>query len=241
MPTTEPEPLSLAKPVALIRKMSHDLRGPLSAITATSELFEEGAYGELTDKQERAIQRINRNGQRLTTILDHLILYITGESRDFPLLAQPFDPRAVLDAVVDQVRPALADRPITLELTVGKNLPAQLTGDVTAVRQVLLALLWNAVGFTQEGQIQVISKWSTRIGWTIRVQDTGIGIGADSVSHIFEPFWRGAQTIVPVPTAGSGLGLAAARALTSVMNGRLKLEQSSPAGSTFRLMLPLKK
>jgi signal transduction histidine kinase len=240
-PSTENEPLSLATPVALMRKMSHDLRGPLSAITATSELFEEGAYGEVSEKQERAIQRIYRNGMRLTTILDHLILYITGESRDYPLYVQPFDPRAVLDAVVDQVKPALANRPVAIEITIGKTLPANLTGDVAAIRQILLALLWNAVGFTREGTIQVVSKWSTRTGWTIRVIDTGIGITPEAAPHIFEPFWRGAQTVVRVPSAGSGLGLAAARALTAIMSGRLKLEQSTSAGSTFRLTLPLKK
>lgn len=233
--------MSLATPTALMRRLSHDLRGPLSAITATSELFEEGAYGDLSDKQERAIQRISRNGARLKTILDQLILYITGESRDYPLLAQPFDPRAVLDAVIDQVSPSIADKPLTIELTIGKGLPTQLTGDVTAVRQILLAMLWNAIAFTRDGQIHVISKWHARTGWTIRVQDSGIGIEAEAALHIFEPFWRGAQPFTPVPTAGSGLGLAAARALTSAMNGRLKLEQTSPAGSTFRLTLPLKK
>lgn len=233
--------LSFADPARLVRQMSHDMRGPLNAITATSDMFMEAAYGELTEKQQRAMQRIQRNGSRLTVMLDHFSLYVKANSGTYESQAQAFDPRLLLGTLVSEVCKAAAEFSLEVTATFSSNTPAFLTGDREAVCHICAALLWNAVAFTEAGSIHVDSKWAARKGWSIRVTDSGTGIEPQSAPHVFVPFYRGAQPVHAVPTAGCGLGLAVAKALTDAMNGRLALESTSPTGSTFLLTLPLKK
>jgi signal transduction histidine kinase len=103
----------------------------------------------------------------------------------------------------------------------------------------VLALLWNAVAFSERGGITLRSSWDVLSSvWTIEVCDEGSGIAPENVSHIFELFWRQGEQ-PPNSTSGYGVGLAMARALTRLMNGQLTLEKTGPQGSEFCLSLPL--
>lgn len=232
------EPPSLSNPVRLMRLMSHDMRGPLSVLTGTSEMFADGLYGPLTPQQTRAIERIRRSSYRLVTLLDDLMGYVKAQAGQYPFKTDIFSPRMLFDEVCQPVREAAQAKNLAVQWQVEDTVPSTLVGDVEVVRRVLLALLWNAVGFTSQGSVQIESAWLPDQRWQVIVRDTGPGISDEHTAHIFEPFWSGIEH-PSVPTSGFGLGLAMARAFVQSMQGDLVLKETGPGGSTFCLQLPL--
>jgi two-component system sensor histidine kinase/response regulator len=234
----EREPLSLSTPVRLMRQMAHDMRGSLGALTGTSDMFAEGVYGQLTPQQTRAIDRIRRNSHRLLALLDDLMVYVKAEAGEYPLNPAAFAPRGTLAAVCQQIKPTAEAKGLQVRLDVETSVPEQLLGDEAAISRILLAVLWNAVGFTSQGSIWIESAWATDGYWRIDIRDTGPGIAREDVPHIFEPFWRG-EVRPQMPTSGYGLGLAMAQALAALLGGKLFVQQTGVTGSTFRLQLAL--
>src|SRR5437867_2040121 len=100
VPQPEPEqPISLDKPVALLRRLNHDLRNPLNAVLATANMLHEGIYDPLSPGQLRAVQRIERNTHRILALLDGVIGYVKAEAGELPLMAKDFDPRHLLEDI----------------------------------------------------------------------------------------------------------------------------------------------
>lgn len=222
----------------LLRKMGHDMRVPLNTLISTSDMLVAGIYDPLTPKQSKAAVRLQRNSHRLLAMLDDFVTYMKADAGELLFNVQPFDPCVQLQTWCDQVRPTAEEKGLTLHLTTAEDVPATLTGDETAVSRIVLALLWNAVSFTLKGEIRVTSGWTANQEWLITIEDSGPGITADELPHIYEPFWRGAERPI-VPTAGAGLGLPLAAALAKAMQGQFDLKQTSPQGSTFCVQLPL--
>jgi signal transduction histidine kinase len=232
------EPLSLHQPIRLMRQMSHDMRVPLTALISTGDLFAEGSYGELTPKQTRANERIRRCSRRLLAILDDMMTYVKAEAGEFPLTTKPFDPRAILDRVSNQVQPTVKEKDLQFSVLTSAAVPTMLLGDEAVVTRIVAALVWNAVSFTVKGDVRVETDWISDGTWLVTVRDSGSGISPESATHIFEPFWRGDER-PQVPTSGCGLGLAMALALVKLMRGTLTLKETNATGSTFALSLPL--
>jgi signal transduction histidine kinase len=218
--------------------MAHDMRGPLATLTGTSDMLAQGIYGGLTPQQARANERIQRNSYRLVALLDDLIAYVKAQSDQFPLNVALFEPRALLNTLREQTTPLATSKGLTLQWKVADDLPKVLVGDPSAIGRILLALLWNAIGYTDVGNIWVDSRWSHENQWITSVRDSGPGIALERSQDIFEPFYRGEQR-PQMPSSGFGLGLAMASALAQLMRGQVILETSSPQGSTFCLQLPL--
>ena len=221
----------------LLRKLGHDMRGPLNILISTSDMLAEGNYGPLTPKQERATARLQRSSTRLLAILDDFMTYIKASASELPLNPQPFDPRAQLALWCEPVREASEAQGLAFHLTTTEGVPQTLQGDETALRRTVQALLWNALAYTAQGEICVGSDWSPETGWRVSVRDSGTGITEQDVPHIFEPFWRG-EARPQLPTAGAGLGLPLALALARLMQGDLTLKEAAP-GCHFCLQVPL--
>lgn len=224
--------------IELLRKMGHDMRAPLGSIISTSDMLAEGVYDTLTPKQVRANDRMRRNSRRVLAILDDFVTYVKADAGQIDLTAKPFDPRASLSDWCGQTKSVCGEKGLVLYLTTEKCVPAHLIGDTTVISKAILPLLWNAVAFTSEGSIWVESDWSSDHTWHISVRDSGVGIPADHIPHIFDPFWRGEER-PQVATAGAGLGLPMSLSLVKLMKGRLMLKETSSQGSTFCLELPL--
>jgi signal transduction histidine kinase len=222
--------------IELLRKMGHDIRAPLGSVISTSDMMAEGIYEALTPKQARANERIRRNSRRALAILDDFITYVKAEAGEMELANAPFDPRASLEGWRGEVAEAASAKNLALHLATSDDVPTQLVGDAAAIGRTVLPLLWNAVTYTAAGAVWVESGWNGC--WVIRVRDSGQGIPADSIPHIFEPFWRG-EDRPQVTTAGAGLGLPLALALATRMNGRLALEGTGAEGSVFCLEIPV--
>lgn len=233
MPTQSPDARRLTEQ---IRRFAHDMRTPLGSLISTVEMLSSGGYDPLTPKQARAVERAARVSQRTLTMLEDFVIYVKAQSADLSLHPTPFHPVVLLERALDKVRATAASKGLSLTLE-GAGTPLTLTGDTMLIPRVIEPLLWNAVAFTERGGVTVRSAWDGRV-WEVGVEDTGIGISAEQQPHIFEAFWRG-DARPQVPTAGAGLGLAVAQALTVLMLGTLTLERSDETGSTFLVRLPL--
>lgn len=234
------EALDFAELVRLMRQMAHDMRGPLGVLSITADMLVQGGYGELNPKQVRAAKRMQRANNRILTLLDDFMAYVKAEAQQLPLDVGPFDPQALLADLRDTALPEAQARNLTVRLVADENLPPILCGDATLIRRVMLALLWNAVVFSVQGEITLRSSWVTATStWILEVSDEGGGIAPEHAPHIFKPLWRGAER-PQSPTSSFGIGLAMAQALTRMMSGQLTLEKTGPDGSVFCLRLPLR-
>lgn len=225
--------------VQLLRKMAHDMRVPLNTIISTGDMLAEGVYDPLTAKQSKAITRLQRNNLRLLAILDDFIAYVKADAGEMVLASKVFDPRATIDDCLNQVRPDAEEKGLKVRLTLSESMPAMVMGDESAVKRIVLALLWNAVSHTSSGEVHLQSEWTPEKVWNITVEDTGSGISDVDRPYIFEPFWRG-EARPQVPTAAAGLGLPLALAFAKVMGGDVTLKATSMRGSTFSVTLPIK-
>lgn len=221
-----------------MRQMSHDMRGVLATLQLTSDMLMQGTYGALTSEQGRATQRIQRNTQRMVTLIDDIMTYVKIETDQYALKPMPFEPRALLANLYQQIAPLAEAKGLTLHWTIADHLPERLVGDGAEISRMVLALLWNAIGFTAKGDVWMDSGWTSDGQWLTTVRDTGPGIPAETQPSLFQPFYRGDQR-PQMPSSGFGVGLAMTAALAKLMNGQVLLEKSGSEGSTFRLQLPL--
>jgi len=236
---TTSEPLSLADPARLMRQMSHDLRSPMNVLTATLSMLVEGVYGDLTPEMKKAAVRMKRNNDRLLYILDSFMFYVKAEAGQYEPLLDDFDAYKFLKDLFAAVRPITEAASINSSVVIDPTVPPQLRGDVRAIREVLMALVWNAVGFTEDGGAVRLAAAYTDERLCVTVRDTGPGIAPEDVARMYEPFYRNIQPLRMTPTPGCGLGLTAAKSLTQAMKGELKLDQTNEHGSIFSVVLPL--
>lgn len=233
------EMLDFARLVHIMRQMAHDMRGPLGVVSVTSDMFVQGGYGELSPKQERAAKRLQRASGRAITLLDDIMAYVKAEAQQLPLDIGVFDPRMLAADAQKVVLPEAQAKNLSFCLVNEENVPPKLWGDAALIRRIVLALLWNAIAFSERGEITLRSGWDAALSiWTIQVSDEGSGIAPVNISHIFDLFWRQGEQPQNL-TSGCGVGLAMARALARLMDGQLTLEKTGPQGSVFCLRLPL--
>ena len=218
--------------------MSHELRTPLNAIGGYAQLIEMGVHGPVTEAQTAALARIKKAQQHLLRLINDVLDLARIEARRVEFELAPFPLKEAVDGVLPMVEPQLAARRIHHEVRVADTLVAH--ADVSKVQQIVLNLLSNAAKFTPaDGRVTVeASVDAARPGrLLLRVSDTGIGIPADRLGQVFEPFVQVDDS--PASRAeGTGLGLAISRDLARGMGGDLSVESELGVGSTFTLALP---
>jgi signal transduction histidine kinase len=225
----------------LLRGITHDLKNPLHAISANAEVLDEGIKGPLSDDQQRIVRRIRSSAQHMVAMVRDLL--DSSISEGGPLIIRPgqCSIRHVIRDVVDDYSGAAARRQLELTSESGDD-PLDVVTDQSRVRQILENLVSNAVKYTDPGGTIKIAAYSTstdnesvaRDMIVVEVADTGSGIPPDKIEKIFEEFWRlDAHRNI----AGSGLGLAVARRIATLLGGTLTV-QSSASGSTFSLWIP---
>jgi CheY-like chemotaxis protein len=216
--------------------LSHELRTPLTSILGWSHLLTEG---KLDNQQTtRAIETIARNGRALGRLIDELLdisRIMTGKL-SLDLRAVKLAP--LIQAVVDDVRPAADARSINLKAAFNSDIEPFL-GDADRLQQIVRNLLTNAIKFTPTGgDVQVLLERNNS-HVLITVNDSGQGIATELLPHIFERF-RQADSSNTRSNGGLGLGLSIVRQLVELHRGTVTAESSGEnAGTTFRVMLPL--
>ena len=223
-----------------LSNMSHDIRTPMNAIIGFSDLLEK----HLDDKEKvhDYIKKIQLSGSFLLSLINYVLEMARIESGKATLRTEVGDAQELLGALNAVFEPAVEKKRLKYNCTLDVE-HRFIICDVTKVREIVLNIISNSVKYTPEGgsvtvQIKEI-PWEKE-GWTayrILVEDTGIGMGAEYLPHIFEEFTR-ERTSTESKVVGAGLGLPIVKALIDLMGGTIQVESERGKGSKFEVILP---
>jgi PAS domain S-box-containing protein len=216
--------------------MSHELRTPLNAIGGYTDLLALGLGGPVTPQQTDYIDRIRRSQQHLLGIISDLLNFSRIESGNLTYTIEPILVDEVIDTVMTLVEPQAEAKGVGLCRGQSAYKGTAL-GDRTKVDQIVLNLLSNAIKFTKRGGRVTVETAITDENINISVVDTGLGIPAEKLEAIFEPFVQLGRSLSSAHE-GMGLGLSISRDLARAMNGDLRVLSVERVGSTFILTLP---
>lgn len=215
---------------------SHELRAPLALIHTAAEfsLRRERPREELVD----AMEKILRESRHTTSLVDSLLLLARADSGDDTLQAPvPINVSLLCQDAADRAAELASAKGITVSTDLGST-SIVVDGDETALRRLLLILVDNAVKYTSAGghvDVRLVLEGNAAL---IRVSDTGIGIAAADVPHVFDRFWR-ADKVRSRAAGGTGLGLAIARWIVDRHGGTIVVASELGRGTTFTVTLPL--
>ena len=213
--------------------MSHELRTPLNAVLGYAQVLKSDP--NLTAHQVASLDTIQSSGEHLLMLINDLLDLSRIEAGKFELYETAVDLDSVIQVIVDIIRVKSEQKGIAFSYTPGPDLPRAVMIDEKRLRQVLLNLLGNAVKFTDRGEVGLTlhcvhnDRRHARLAFAVR--DTGIGIAADQVERIFEPFEQVGD--VQRRYGGTGLGLSISRQLVRMMGGDIRAESRAGRGSMF--------
>jgi PAS domain S-box-containing protein len=215
--------------------MSHELRTPLNGILGYTQILQRSkALGE---RNADALNVIRQSGEHLLALIEDILDLARIEAGRFKLDLSDIALATFLRVVTDIIRVRAKEKNIEFACDFSRDLPAGIRGDDKRLRQVLLNLLSNAVKFTEHGRVTLhVSKISPS-HLAFKVEDTGMGIPANELETIFQPFEQSGDT--QQRFGGSGLGLSISRKLVRLMGGDITVESKPGEGSTFRFELEL--
>jgi len=217
--------------------MSHELRTPLTAIMGYEELLSDGITGPVTELQRQQLGRINASSRHLLGLIDEILTFARVDIGRERVRWESMSVNHTLADAASLVQPMAADKQLRFVVELLDEDQAIQT-DGTKLRQMLVNLLSNGIKFTDKGEVRVGCAVSNGV-LEVRIADTGVGIAAENIEDVFEPFWQAEQTATR-KTGGTGLGLSVTRKLARLLGGDVTVASRMGAGATFLLTLPMK-
>ena len=227
-----------------LANMSHELRTPLSAILGMTEGLKQGLYGETSELQLKKLDVVEESGLHLLKLINEILDLAKIETGKTSLDLTDIDVDQLCKSCLDLVSPQAIRKQITLSLNASWNLP-MLQVDETRLRQILLNLLGNALKFTPEkGKVELKVEHlpgepsSLQSGlFQFTVIDNGIGIDADRIDSLFQPFTQ-IDSSLSRKYPGSGLGLSLVKRFVELHSGTVSVDSEPGKGSRFTVELP---
>jgi heavy metal sensor kinase len=213
---------------------SHELRTPLTIIHGELEALLENPA--LDSRTMEGIGSALDESDRMSRIVHNLMTISRLDSGGERMEMRPVELTAVLKNTLDHMI-LLADEK-AIAVTCNATKPVWVTGDVMRLKQVIVNLVDNAIKYTHENGKIVVTLEAVNDETVLKVADTGIGISAEALPHVFERFYR-ADKARSRESGGTGLGLAIVRAICTAHDGTISVESTENHGSTFRVQLPV--
>lgn len=211
--------------------VSHELRTPLTVIKGNADLMR-----RMKQVDEESLRSIEEEADRLTRLVGDLLLEAQAESGRLPLRFAPVELDTLLLDVYHEMN-VLARGRVTLKLSEIDQV--QMLGDRDRLKQVLVNILANAINYTPEGGEVYLSLGKVGEQARLIIRDTGPGIPAEDLPHIFERFYRAAKERSRAQSGGFGLGLSIAHWIVLHHGGRIEVQSQEGQGTTFCIWLPL--
>lgn len=217
-----------------LARMSHEIRTPLNAVLGMLELLKETS---LNKDQERYINLFSHAGENLKALINDLLDFSKIEAKALNTEKTSYDLNNTIRSVYEILQLKAEEKGISYNLITDPQIPTAQIGDPTRLRQILFNLIGNAIKFTKEGSVNIITKLQDDSQFSISIEDTGIGIPRDKMNQLFTPFFQGDDSITR-EYGGTGLGLVISKNLAEILGGSLNMKSVLGRGSTFKLNLP---
>lgn len=221
-----------------LANMSHEIRTPINAMLGMNELaMQKCENDELLDY----MRNIDRAGHNLMDIINDILDFSKIEAGKIEILEEKYEPAQLVTDVEELLKIKAAQKNLTLNINVSKDLPSVLSGDENRIRQIIINILNNAVKYTHEGSvtmdISAQNKQEKKFDMLIKVTDTGIGIKPEDKDKLFDSFQRVDESRNR-NIEGTGLGLAITYKLIQCMKGEITVNSEYGKGSEFIITIP---
>src|ERR1700674_3362384 len=221
-----------------LASMSHEIRTPMNAIMGIADLLAKTA---LSPEQDKYVQIFRRAGDNLLNLINDILDLSKVEASQLELERTGFSLNDHLEKVTEMVAARAHEKGLAMVCEIAPDVPNDLVGDPTRLRQVLLNLLGNAIKFTESGKVtlRVAPDANPSVPTALRftVSDTGIGIPREKLGQVFERFTQ-ADSSTTRRFGGSGLGLTISKRLVELMGGRIWVGSEVGKGSVFAFAVP---
>jgi PAS domain S-box-containing protein len=222
-----------------LASMSHEIRTPMHAIIGIADLL---ARTPLSPEQDKYVKIFGRASGNLLHLIDDILDLSKVEASQLDLEQTGFSLTDLLDKVAEMVAVRANQKGLALLCEIAPDVPTDLIGDPTRLRQVLLNLLGNAVKFTEHGEVTLRvardAEANVPDSFLFAISDTGIGIPGEKLGAVFERFTQ-ADSSTTRSYGGSGLGLTISKSLVELMGGRIWVDSKLDQGSVFSFTVPL--
>ncbi len=224
-----------------LANMSHELRTPLNVILGFSQVMSRDE--DTSPQQQETLTIINRSGEHLLGLINDVLEVTKIEAGKTSLNSNNFDLYYLLDSLAEMLRLEAQKKGLELVFERSPEVPNHIQADQGKVRQILINLINNAIKFTSQGEVKLVVSKDPNSDSDLHllrfaVKDTGVGIAATELEHLFEPF---VQTEAGIKSQqGTGLGLSISRKFAHLMGGMITVESELAVGSTFSFTLPVK-
>jgi signal transduction histidine kinase len=216
---------------------SHELKTPLNVILGYLTLLDDGVYGTLSDKQRDVIHTLERQSHSLNRLVRQLLDVSKYDAGGATLDVQPLKARALFSELYSSLVVIADQRGVTLSVTADEGMPTEVWWDHDRMTEALGNLVTNACKFTPRGGVVAVHGDGEPGQVRIEVRDTGVGIPAPELPHVFRKFFQaGNQQSTNV--AGTGLGLAIVRGIIEAHGGSVTVSSEVGVGTTFTILLP---
>jgi len=219
---------------SFLANMSHEIRTPMNAIIGFSEALLDTP---LSSTQQRHLGTVHGAARSLLRLLNDILDTAKLDKGAMALEERDFSLRELCQQTLDTLRINAHRKGLPLLLDYPEAEPDHLRGDALRLQQILLNLLGNAIKFTEQGQVRLQVRYAAS-HLLLKVQDTGIGMSAEQLARIFDPFAQ-ADASTTRRFGGTGLGTTIARQLAELMGGSIAVQSQPGAGTCFDLCLPL--